>query len=466
MRGGGVSEAVRASADAAIAEGLARARARWPAGPPPSDAFRAYLDAHLARRPDPVRHLDRLHVDDLYLAWWAGHRDDGITAFEGAFEADVARLLARFHRLSTDELRQRLRIRLFVGEGDAGPAIQRYDGVGHLQNWVRITAARCFIDVARAEASRGALTASELGLDDALAPDDVFGTTSAGQLGDEVKRAFERAVEALPARGRLFLRHATLDHLTLDQIAATYGVHRATVARVLAQTRATLVDEVRRQLGLALGLGGDELAELVAGIDSRLDLSLARARRRRGAMTSAPCVRDEELADFVAGELPGAERPRIERHLGECARCRAVVAAIAALAPAASPSHLGRFELGEVIGSGGMSVVWSAWDPLLERTVAIKVLHTDEPAARRRLLHEARALARLAHPHVVAVYEIGEVDGELYIATERVDGETSSAGSAAGRGARWPRPTPRPRVGSPPRTPPGWCTATSSRATC
>src|ERR687894_2192183 len=87
----------------------------------------------------------------------------------------------------------------------------------------------------------------------------------------------------------------------------------------------------------------------------------------------------------------------------------------------------GRFRLDEKIGSGGMSTVYLAFDPTLERWVAIKMMHRDistDPDQLERFRREARAVARLNHPHVVTVIDFGEDDGSPYIVLELVEGET------------------------------------------
>ena len=87
----------------------------------------------------------------------------------------------------------------------------------------------------------------------------------------------------------------------------------------------------------------------------------------------------------------------------------------------------GRFRLEEKIGSGGMSTVYRAFDPTLERWVAIKLMHRDissDPDQLERFRREARAVARLNHPHVVTVIDAGEDDGAPYIVFEYVEGET------------------------------------------
>jgi hypothetical protein len=86
-----------------------------------------------------------------------------------------------------------------------------------------------------------------------------------------------------------------------------------------------------------------------------------------------------------------------------------------------------RFRLEEKVGSGGMSSVYRAFDPTLERSVAIKLMHrdiSDDPDQLERFRREARAVARLNHPHVVTVIDAGEDDGAPYIVFEYVEGET------------------------------------------
>jgi serine/threonine protein kinase len=86
-----------------------------------------------------------------------------------------------------------------------------------------------------------------------------------------------------------------------------------------------------------------------------------------------------------------------------------------------------RYVLTERLGSGGMGTVWSAWDHLLQRAVAVKELHVvahgDEQRMRvRRVLTEARAIARVSHPHVIDVYDLVEFDDRLWIVMELVAG--------------------------------------------
>src|SRR3989449_1155652 len=87
--------------------------------------------------------------------------------------------------------------------------------------------------------------------------------------------------------------------------------------------------------------------------------------------------------------------------------------------------RIGKFELHEPIGEGAMGVVWKAYDSVIRRYVALKILSgavARSQDARHRFLREARAAGALQHPTIVTIYDLGEADGKLFIAMELVDG--------------------------------------------
>ena len=87
------------------------------------------------------------------------------------------------------------------------------------------------------------------------------------------------------------------------------------------------------------------------------------------------------------------------------------------------PDEFEEYRLVRLLGFGAMGQVYLAHDMLLDRPVAVKFVHTDEdPAARARVIEEARAIARLHHPNVVAIYRVAEVDGHPYLVSEYVRG--------------------------------------------
>ncbi len=107
---------------------------------------------------------------------------------------------------------------------------------------------------------------------------------------------------------------------------------------------------------------------------------------------------------------------------------------------------LGRYMVLEPLGTGGMGVVYAAYDPDLDRKVAVKLLRSDlfaRPAAREarhRLRREAQALARLNHSNIVTVYDAGTVGDQLFVAMEYVEGHTLRQWETASRSPGTPRP--------------------------
>ncbi|HEY1458216.1 MAG TPA: protein kinase, partial [Solirubrobacteraceae bacterium] len=90
----------------------------------------------------------------------------------------------------------------------------------------------------------------------------------------------------------------------------------------------------------------------------------------------------------------------------------------------------GRYRLEERIGAGGMSTVYRAFDTVLERSVAIKLMHRESASDSdqlERFRREARAVAQLSHPHIVTVIDAGDQEGTPYIVLEYVEGETLKA---------------------------------------
>lgn len=91
------------------------------------------------------------------------------------------------------------------------------------------------------------------------------------------------------------------------------------------------------------------------------------------------------------------------------------------------PTRINHFIILDKLGEGGMGVVYSAYDPKLNRKVAIKLLRPvqqEHDHARSRLLREAQSMARLSHPNVAHIYEVGEFNQQIYIVIEHIEGKT------------------------------------------
>ncbi|MCY1005767.1 serine/threonine-protein kinase [Nannocystis pusilla] len=120
---------------------------------------------------------------------------------------------------------------------------------------------------------------------------------------------------------------------------------------------------------------------------------------------------------------PGLPRPELRR-TPELEVVRAQLADALFGVSVAAP-RIGRFRVLGVLGRGGMGEVYAAHDDELDRQVAVKLLHTSReagPRARARQIREALLLARLSHPNVVQIHEVGEHDGQVYVAMEYVEG--------------------------------------------
>ena len=158
-----------------------------------------------------------------------------------------------------------------------------------------------------------------------------------------------------------------------------------------------------------------------------------------------PCLGNDTLLD-LAGDRSPDRLARFEAHLDECEDCRRLVGELADLswmrvsrhhdpepvAPAPAPATLAtgrvidRYIIIEILGAGGMGVVYAAYDPRLDRKIALKVLRPDADGHDRgaRLLQEAKTLARLRHPNVVAVHDAGTFEDRVFVAMELVEGVT------------------------------------------
>lgn len=152
-----------------------------------------------------------------------------------------------------------------------------------------------------------------------------------------------------------------------------------------------------------------------------------------GEDRASGCLDDATIEAFVSGDSDQTER--VLAHIDECSRCRELVAVLsrdaslfvddveATLLPG---GRVGPYIVIGRLGRGGMGEVWSAADPRLDRTVALKVVASGTEArdANDRLLREAKTLGRLTHPHVVRVYDVGRFGDGVYVAMERLDGGT------------------------------------------
>jgi eukaryotic-like serine/threonine-protein kinase len=154
------------------------------------------------------------------------------------------------------------------------------------------------------------------------------------------------------------------------------------------------------------------------------------------------CPDETALAEFIGGGSTDAEQEAIERHIDACPRCAATVGEYAlAFAsrtddggarpePDDGPALPSRYRIESCVGFGAGGTVYRAHDRELDRVVALKLLHdgtSDSTAAGGRLAREAKVMAKVVHPNVVTVHDVGIAGERLFIATEFVQGSTLDA---------------------------------------
>ncbi len=170
------------------------------------------------------------------------------------------------------------------------------------------------------------------------------------------------------------------------------------------------------------------------------------------------CLDENTVAAFVDGLLAPPAAATIEQHVDGCVACRRLLANLAGAlahsrsrpADAEALDHrrlddwlppgvsVGRYVVLSQVAAGAMGVVYAAFDPQLDRRVALKLLRAsireDGDPGDTRLLREAQAMARLSHPNVVRVYDVGTIGGDVFVAMEFLEGTL----------AKWLRSGPHP----------------------
>jgi serine/threonine-protein kinase len=168
-------------------------------------------------------------------------------------------------------------------------------------------------------------------------------------------------------------------------------------------------------------------------------MALAREPQLRAAFLDEACAGDAELRREVESLLAGESRaggfleePALEAAALELGARSASVGGKGPSdgSPLPAGERLGPYRIESLIGTGGMGEVYQARDTRLDRTVAIKVLppaFAGDPQRRGRFEREAMAVSGLNHPHICALYDVGEHNGSTFLVMEHLDGETLAA---------------------------------------
>ena len=177
-----------------------------------------------------------------------------------------------------------------------------------------------------------------------------------------------------------------------------------------------------------------------------------------GGTVAMDCLDESTIFGLADGGLAADAQGRALRHIGTCDACRELVAETAKSlgvdriatgadeeaapvdesgpAPLEAGTAVGRYRIEACLGAGAMGIVYAAEDTVLGRRVALKFLRAvdrgaDGEGRRARLAREARVMARLSHPNVVGIYDLGQHEGRLFVAMELVEGSTLEAWRAA-----------------------------------
>lgn len=245
--------------------------------------------AHLARCRAPILSPD-VRAEDLFLACAAiGGDAAAVRKLQRECRPTLLKYLRSIDATSTflDEVEQQAWEALLVGRENGPAKLAGYTGRGSLAGFVGVTAQRIALSGLRKQSSEGR-AATEA----AAACGPVLGDPEIAFLRAKHEQEFQAAVRdalaTLGRRERLIYRMHLVDGLTVDRIAAAYGVSQSTVSRWLAKARATVIAEVRRLLVERLQVSETDLDSILGQMISRIDISASQILNQTPAPETSP----------------------------------------------------------------------------------------------------------------------------------------------------------------------------------
>jgi RNA polymerase sigma-70 factor (ECF subfamily) len=181
---------------------------------------------------------------------------------------------------SRDDLMQILRSKLFVADAERRPRIAEYDGRGSLAGWLRVLAVRELIDLTRRKDRTRELAMTDT-TPELIEPRDLALEAIKAEYRGAVARSLVDAARQLEPGDRHLLRQHLVVGLTIDQLAAVLGIHRATAARRITRARDQLAAAARALVAERLALGDSELGEIFSLVASKLELTIKRMLESR-----------------------------------------------------------------------------------------------------------------------------------------------------------------------------------------
>jgi len=264
-----------AALETALASLLAAARATWAGVNVEPTLFIAYLAARIGTDVPLIRALSSSPCADLYLACACARGDEkAIATFDKALLRDVTAALSRIDLGSTtlEDLRDRVRHRILVGEGGSLPRIAEYAGRGDLRGWLRVVAVREALGLLRSQKREERVHLELAKLDPASGDPELIRIERLYR--EEFQSAFREALASLSPRERNLLRQHYQQGLSIDQLGALYDIHRATAARRLARARERLASGTRQRMRERLQVERGELDDIIRLIQSQLEITL------------------------------------------------------------------------------------------------------------------------------------------------------------------------------------------------
>jgi RNA polymerase sigma-70 factor (ECF subfamily) len=263
--------------DAAIRE----AQRAWPELRANEGAFREYV---LARVPaqEVSGKIARWHVADLLLAYACACRDAAaLRAFDTKFMVKVPAFVAGLRQSSAfgDEVRQTLRVKLFVASPGGPARIEGYSGRGPLDRWLRVGAMNTALHIlGAAKVPVGSGPEDDVAKIIGPGPNPEVDFMKHRYRAD-FEEALRDAFAALTPKQRNVLRLHFIDGLSAIAIGAAYGTHRGTATRWLSAANHALLEETRRLLRTRLGLTESEFASVTILVKSGIGVSIERLLR-------------------------------------------------------------------------------------------------------------------------------------------------------------------------------------------
>lgn len=232
--------------------------------------------AHLSACGSGPGGLGAVNAEDLYVAFAAAHGDrHALDLIEQTYLGRIGRFIGHLRREApfVDEVRQALRERILVGVGGRRPKILDYSGRGPLGAWFRVTVVRQALDLIEKEKAHQPAA-------DGFDEDQLAATVDPELIAirqrhlPQFREAFRSALASLDLRERNLLRFYLVDGLNIGRIGEIFGKSRATVGRMVVDTREKLLEETHRHLGELTGASDGEVRSLIRVLRSQLDVSI------------------------------------------------------------------------------------------------------------------------------------------------------------------------------------------------